>query len=72
MTFHFLFTDIEGSTRLWDEHPESMGTALKAHDSVMHRAVENCGGRVFKHTGDGFACVFESARDALRAAHNRE
>ena len=53
---------------MWDEHPESMGAALKAHDRVIHGAVENCGGRVFKHMGDGFACVFESPRDALRAA----
>ncbi len=67
-TLHFLFTDIEGSTRLWDEHRESMGAALKAHDSVIHGAVENYGGRVFKHMGDGFACVFESPLDALSAA----
>ncbi|MBT8469636.1 MAG: hypothetical protein KJN97_12900, partial [Deltaproteobacteria bacterium] len=39
-----------------------------AHDRVVHDAVESCGGRVFKHTGDGFACVFESARDAICAA----
>lgn len=48
----FLFTDIAGSTRLWQEHPEAMGAALATHDRVIGEAVAVCGGRVFKHTGD--------------------
>lgn len=64
----FLFTDIAGSTRLWEEHPQAMEEALSAHDEVTFAAIEQHGGRVFKHTGDGVAAVFESARPALEAA----
>ncbi len=67
-TFHFLFSDIEGSTRLWDEYPDDMGDALKAHDRAVHEAVDEFDGSVFKHTGDGFAAVFDRAVDALWAA----
>jgi predicted ATPase/class 3 adenylate cyclase len=67
-TFHFLFSDIEGSTKLWDEYPDGMGDALKAHDRAVHEAVNGFDGSVFKHTGDGFAAVFDGAVDALWAA----
>ena len=64
----FLFTDIAGSTRLWQEHPQAMEEALRVHDEVVWSTVEQHDGRVFKHTGDGVAAVFESARRALEAA----
>ena len=64
----FLFTDIVGSTRLWSEHPDAMGTALSTHDEITSGAVAEHGGRVFKHTGDGAAAVFTSAPSALEAA----
>ena len=67
-TFHFLFSDIEASTRLWEEYPDGMGDALKEHDRVSREAVAEFGGSVFKHTGDGFAAVFDRAVDALWAA----
>ena len=51
-TFHFLFSDIEASTRLWEEYPDGMGDALKEHDRVSREAVAEFGGSVFKHTGD--------------------
>lgn len=63
-----MFSDIEGSTRLWQAYPEAMKSALAIHDSVIADAVSSCGGRVFKHTGDGVAAVFESARGAVLAA----
>ena len=47
----FLFTDIEGSTRLWADHRAEMGSALARHDELLSRAVEAAGGEVFKHTG---------------------
>ena len=43
-TVTFLFTDIEGSTRLWEEQPEAMRTALARHDAILRDAVEAHGG----------------------------
>jgi class 3 adenylate cyclase len=54
----FLFTDIEGSTRLWEAHPEAMSRALAVHDELTRKGVESHGGKVFKHTGDGMLAVF--------------
>ena len=53
-TVTFLFTDIEGSTRLWEEHPEAMQGALARHDAIVGEAVAAHGGTVVKTTGDGF------------------
>ncbi|HEX2370158.1 MAG TPA: adenylate/guanylate cyclase domain-containing protein [Acidimicrobiia bacterium] len=64
----FLFTDIESSTRLWEEHPEQMPAALARHDSILRDAVEQSGGRVLKTTGDGMIAVFGSLVDGLGAA----
>jgi predicted ATPase/class 3 adenylate cyclase len=71
-TVTFLFTDIEGSTRLWEQHPEAMPTALARHDALLGRAIEDHGGRVFKSVGDQLCAVFESAVDALAAAHEAQ
>ncbi len=67
-TVTFLFTDIEGSTRLWDAHPDAMRSALADHDELVRKAVDAAGGRVFKHMGDGSASAFTVASDALEAA----
>ncbi len=67
-TFTLLFTDIEGSTRLWDTHPEAMRAALAIHDELLRKVVDAAGGRIFKHTGDGSVSVFSVASDALVAA----
>lgn len=64
----FLFTDIAGSTRLWQQHPAAMETALAAHDQLLNEAVIASGGRVFKHTGDGMAAVFDDPVAAVKAA----
>lgn len=64
----FLFTDIEGSTRLWDLHPQAMRKALSDHDELTNKIVEAHGGKVFKHTGDGALAVFGVAADALTAS----
>jgi predicted ATPase/class 3 adenylate cyclase len=64
----FLFTDIEGSTALWADHPEEMGAALARHDELLFGAVGDSGGEVFKHTGDGLAAVFPSVSMAVQAA----
>ena len=67
-TFSFLFTDIEGSTRLWEEHPQAMAEALARHDSILRGVIERHGGRVFKTVGDAFCGVFPAASEAVLAA----
>lgn len=67
-TVTFLFTDIEGSTRLWEADPEAMRQALARHDSLLRHLLESSGGRVFKSTGDGFCAAFPSAAQAAEAA----
>ena len=67
-TLTFLFTDLEGSTRLWERYPQAMKSALERHDSILQAAVTTAGGQVVKTTGDGLMAVFGSAVDALRAS----
>jgi class 3 adenylate cyclase len=67
-TVTFLFTDLEGSTRLWQEHPEAMKSALARHDEIVREAIEDCRGSVVKTTGDGFHAVFGDVHDAIDAA----
>ncbi len=64
----FLFTDIEGSTALWESDPEGMAPALAAHDAALDEAVAAAGGRIFKRLGDGVCAVFGEAPAALAAA----
>ncbi len=67
-TVTLLFTDIEGSTRLWEQFPEPMREALSLHNSIIKAAVERYGGIVFKTVGDGFCAAFSGAPGAVRAA----
>jgi predicted ATPase/class 3 adenylate cyclase len=67
-TVTFLFTDIEGSTRLWDEHPEAMRRLLAQHDDLLRACIDAHGGRVFKAMGDAFCAVFPTPSRALRSA----
>jgi predicted ATPase/class 3 adenylate cyclase len=64
----FLFTDIEGSTRLWERDPVAMQSALARHDEVLRAAIEGHAGHVFKTVGDAFCAAFPTATDALGAA----
>jgi len=64
----FLFTDIEGSTRLWDSQPDLMRTALARHDAIMKAAIDAAGGHVFKTIGDAFCAAFPEALGAVQAA----
>jgi predicted ATPase/class 3 adenylate cyclase len=63
----FLFTDIEGSTRLWEQHAERMQSALARHNALARAAVEGHGGTVVKLTGDGVYAAFADGLDALSA-----
>lgn len=67
-TVTFLFTDVEGSARLWEHHPEAMTEAIARHDEILQGEIELQGGYVFKTVGDAFCASFTAAADALRAA----
>lgn len=63
----FFFSDIEGSTKLWEQYPDMMGTVLNRHDEILKSTIEEFGGFVVKHTGDGVFAIFEDG-DPLRGA----
>jgi predicted ATPase/class 3 adenylate cyclase len=69
-TVTFLFTDVEGSTRLWEEHPTAMREALARHDALIEAGVEQHGGVVVRPRGEGDSrfAVFARATDAVAAA----
>ena len=67
-TVTFLFTDIEGSTRLFQQHPEAMKLAIARHHALLEGAIAAHRGHVFHVVGDGFCSVFEHAADAVAAA----
>lgn len=64
----FLFTDVEGSTRLWEDHTADMQVALEVHDTIMTNAIDRWSGYVFSTAGDAFAAAFHSPTDAVSAA----
>src|SRR5437667_2149809 len=63
----YLFTDIEGSTRLWEIEPEKMRPALARHDAIVRDAVDTNRGRIVKMSGDGVHAAFSDPLDAIRA-----
>ncbi|HZP83849.1 MAG TPA: tetratricopeptide repeat protein, partial [Chthonomonadaceae bacterium] len=66
-TVTFLFTDIEDSARLWEEHTAAMRLAWNHHDALLREAIETGGGVVFKTVGAAFCAVFATASEALSA-----
>lgn len=66
-TVTFLFTDIEGSTKLWQEQPEAMTISHARHDEILRTAIESNHGYVFQIVGDSFSATFHNAVDGLRA-----
>ena len=67
-TVTLLFTDVKGSTRLWDAERKAMAAALRRHDEIMREAIEQAGGYVFKTVGDAFCAAFSTVRAGLDAA----
>ncbi len=67
-TVAFLFTDIEGSTRLWEHQPGAMRRALARHNALMAAVVEAHGGVWFKTVGDAVQAAFPAAPAAIAAA----
>lgn len=64
----FLFTDIEGSTRMWERSPSAMSLALARHDEILKSTIEAHGGHVFKTVGDAFCAAFATTPEAMKAA----
>lgn len=64
----FLFTDVEGSTRLWEQHLAGMRAALAIHDELVRNVIVGCRGHVFGTAGDSFAAAFWTPHEAVAAA----
>jgi predicted ATPase/class 3 adenylate cyclase len=71
-TLTFLFADLEGSTRLWEQFPEAMKAAMARHDAILKAAVEASKGEVVKTTGDGLMATFGSTLDGVNACLNAQ
>ena len=67
-TVTFLVTDIEQSTRRWEDDPEAMRGALAKHDATLRDAIERHGGWMFKHTGDGVLAAFDAGKAGDRSS----
>jgi predicted ATPase/class 3 adenylate cyclase len=67
-TVTFLFTDIEGSTKIAQEHPEFWETLRERHHEILESAMDAHGGYVFQIIGDAFCAAFHTAVDGLNAA----
>ena len=67
-TVTFLFTDIESSTRLWQENPQAMSVSHARHDAIVREAIEANNGYIFQIVGDSFSAAFHNAMDGLHAA----
>ena len=65
-TVTFLFTDIEGSTRSWQEKPEAMAISHARHDEILREAIESNHGYILQIIGDAFCAAFHNAVDGLR------
>ena len=68
-TVTFLLSDIEGSTKFWEEQTEEMHVALARHDELMRVAIQGDSGYAFNMVGDGFYAAFFTALDGLTASH---
>jgi len=66
----FLFTDIEESTKLAQEFPDTLPLALEKHHTILKEAIESNNGFVFEIIGDAFCAAFENADDAVKAAYD--
>ena len=64
----FLFTDVESSTRLWEDHPSQMDAAMARHDEIMRLRIEQHRGYVFSVAGDAFAAAFHTPNEAAQAS----
>ena len=70
-TVTFLFTDLESSTRLWEEQPEAIRNALARHDGILRGAVADRGGHVVEGTGAGVFAAFSTAGEGIVDHHGQ-
>ena len=73
----YLFTDVEGSTAMWEADPAAMSASLAEHDRILRGAIDAHSGHIFSTSGDAFAAGFLSAAvanhdgaDCLQAGHD--
>lgn len=71
-TVAFFFTDVEGSTRMWENEPEKMRSALRRHDEIVRSAIESNKGYVFSLAGDQFVASFHDIHAALTGAQDAQ
>ncbi len=64
----FLFTDIVGSTEMWERHGDSFLPVLQAHNAILAEAIPRFGGHLFKEEGDSFKVAFPDAMSAVNCA----
>jgi class 3 adenylate cyclase len=67
-TVTFLFTDVEGSTQLWERHGAWMDAAHQRHEAILRSTIAAHGGWAYKQVGDAFQAAFQTAAAALAAA----
>jgi class 3 adenylate cyclase len=67
-TITFLFTDIQGSTPLWEHDPDAMREAVARHHAILYTAAEEQSGHVFKIVDDEFQISLKVPAQALKAA----
>ncbi|MGZ5384831.1 MAG: adenylate/guanylate cyclase domain-containing protein, partial [Acidimicrobiia bacterium] len=67
-TVTFLFTDIEGSTRLWENDHDDMAEAVSEHDRLIRQTIAAHDGYIFSTGGDSFCAAFDQPEAALAAA----
>ncbi len=68
----FLLTDIEGSTRMWEEAPGEMKTALLRHDEILRQCIDEEQGHLLRAMGDAFFASFATVGAAVRTALNAQ
>jgi class 3 adenylate cyclase len=67
-TVTFLFTDIQGSTALWEQDPAAMRAAVARHDALLASAIEENNGSLYKLIGDAAQAAFLIPADAVASA----
>lgn len=71
-TITFLFSDIEASTDKWEKNAEQMKIAFRRQENIIRTSMGKHGGYIYKMIGDAFQVAFDTALEALKAAHSAQ